>query len=208
MKTKICGMKYPENIREIAQLQPDLMGFIFYNKSPRYVGEDFSKKILEELPSNIKKVGIFVNEPIKSIISIQEKYNFDFLQLHGTETPTYCQTLQSKNYAIIKAFGIKTGFNFSSLVAYEAFCDFFLFDTHYSDFGGSGKVFDWEILRNYSLKTAFFLSGGLSEENLEKISQISSDKIYALDFNSKLESEIALKNIHKTKSIIKKVQKL
>lgn len=206
MKIKICGMKFSENITDIGALQPDYMGFIFYPKSKRFVGEDFLYKSLEKLPENIKKVGVFVNESVAIILDKVAKYNLDAVQLHGNESAADCKILKENKIEIIKAFSIDENFNFENLKAYESACDYFLFDTKTPDYGGSGQVFDWQLLEKYTIQKPFFLSGGLNLDSIEKIKNLKYPMLTGLDFNSQLEKEDFSKNILKTTQIIQQLQ--
>jgi phosphoribosylanthranilate isomerase len=207
MKIKICGMKFPKNIHEIGALQPDYMGFIFYPKSKRFVGADFSSKSLEKLPINIKKVAVFVNEDVNQIIAIQKQFSFDFVQLHGDESVVECAILKEKNIKIIKAFPVDTYFNFSDVVAYESVCDYFLFDTKTPKYGGSGQPFDWELLEKYTLLKPFFLSGGLSSNNIGKIKYSNHPMLVGLDFNSQLEDSNHKKIKEEVSELIEKIRR-
>ena len=151
MKIKVCGMKYPDNIREVAKLQPDYLGFIFYEKSKRFVlnPQSMSEPAIfreafniQHSSFNIKKVGVFVDEPIKNVIRLATEYEMDMIQLHGMETPEYCENLKLLDFKIIKAFGIDDTFDFWSLAEYKDHCDYFLFDTKSNEYGGTGKKFE------------------------------------------------------------------
>ncbi|GEC79577.1 phosphoribosylanthranilate isomerase [Flavobacterium aquatile] len=207
MKIKICGMKFPKNILEVGALQPDYMGFIFYPKSKRYVGEDFSSKSIEKLPENIKKVAVFVNEDVNRIIAIQKQFSFDFVQLHGNESVAECEILKENNINVIKVFSVDPYFNFNEVVAYEKVCDYFLFDTKTPKFGGSGKTFDWELLENYTLSKPFFLSGGLSIHNIGKIKFKDYPMLVGLDFNSRLEDTNTKKITEEVSELIEKIRR-
>ena len=188
---KICGMKYPENILEVSQLLPDYLGFIFYEKSSRY----FDGKI-PEIPKSIKKVGVFVNATLEEINSKIKKYDLDLIQLHGNETPEFCRNLKNKNIEIIqiiKVFSVDDDFDFSELEPFENVCDYFLFDTKGKLHGGNGITFNWQILEKYKSKKSLFLSGGIGIEEIENI-KILNLPIFAIDVNSKFESEPGLKN--------------
>jgi phosphoribosylanthranilate isomerase len=206
MKIKICGMKYPDNIQEVADLYPDYMGFIFYDKSKRYVldeqKEAFSSFIFNSaLP--VQKVGVFVNEEIKSIIRIATEYDMNILQLHGDETPEYCENLRLLGFTIIKAFGMHKDFDFAVLGEYADVCDYFLFDTQSKEYGGTGNHFDWSLLKQYDNSKPVFLSGGLDINDIPTIHDLLKDvTVHALDFNSKLEVEPGLKTVEKCKQVI------
>lgn len=206
MKIKICGMKFPKNIYEIGTLQPDFMGFIFYPKSKRFVGENFSLKSIEKLPKTIKKVGVFVNENVATIIAIQKQFSFDAIQLHGNESVADCKVLQENNIKIIKVFLVDNYFDFREVSAFESICDYFLFDTKSNKYGGSGKIFDWKILKKYTLQKPFFLSGGLGLHNIKKISEIDHPQLVGLDFNSQLEDENYKKITEEVSELIQKIR--
>jgi len=209
MKIKICGMKYPENIQDISNLFPDYLGFIFYPSSKRFVLGDnhvaFSEYMLKETIRALK-VGVFVNEPLKNVIHLATTYDMNLLQLHGDESPEYCEQLRYLGFPIIKAFGIHEQFDFSALDEYTDVCDYFLFDTKAKEYGGTGKHFDWNLLTQYKLSKPIFLSGGLELDDLATIHDLIKDiPIHALDFNSKLENDFGLKNTAKCKAIIEAV---
>jgi len=194
MKLKICGMKYQENMTEVAALQPDYLGFIFYDKSSR----NFDTTI-PELSSSIKKTGVFVNEDLQIVIEKIKIFNLQAVQLHGEETPKYCSKLKSEAIEIIKVFSIKNEFNFEVLAPYETVCDYFLFDTKGKHPGGNGYTFDWNVLNNYPSTKPFFLSGGIGFNEIEDVKTFqessASKYCYALDVNSKFEIEPGLKDI-------------
>lgn len=201
-------MKFPKNILEIGALQPDYMGFIFYPKSKRFVGEDFSPKSLEKLPENIKKVAVFVKEEVHRIIAIQKQFSFDFVQLHGNESVADCIILKENNINIIKVFSVDNNFNFNEVVPYESVCDYILFDTKTAKYGGSGKTFDWELLDNYTLSKPFFLSGGLSIYTINRIKFKEYPMLVGLDFNSKLEDSNTEKITAEVSELIEKIRGL
>jgi phosphoribosylanthranilate isomerase len=203
MKLKICGMKFQDNIKEVASLLPDYFGFIFWEKSTRYFDGE-----IPILPNSIKKVGVFVDAEKDFIASTVSKYNLDLVQLHGKETPDFCEKLKEKNYKIIKAFSVDSSFDFSQLESYKEVCDYFLFDTKGKLPGGNGITFDWHVLKNYDLPIPYFLSGGIGIENEQEIKDFFSkpyaNNCIAIDVNSKFEIEPGLKNVLK----IKKIKKL
>ncbi|TAH25206.1 MAG: phosphoribosylanthranilate isomerase [Cytophagales bacterium] len=208
MKLKVCGMKYPNNIQEVASLEIDYMGFIFYPKSKRYVGEDIELSVIKAIPSRIKPVAVFVNESKERIIELAKKYNFNILQLHGNESPDFVSDMSSLGFIIIKAFAIDTKFNFELTRKYETYTDYFLFDTKSDSYGGTGESFDWNLLSKYHQETPFFLSGGLSIDNISSIKNFNELNIHALDLNSKFESEPGLKKIDLIKKAIQDINNL
>jgi len=218
MKIKVCGMRNPENISSLLALKPDFVGFIFYNKSKRFVA-NFPQV---EFPSEVKKVGVFVNER-EEIIKKVNQFQLDYVQLHGDETPQFCQKLinkltelsrrkknchselvsESSKLEIIKAFSVDEKFNFEETKPYENYCSYFLFDTKGDNYGGNGIKFNWEVLQNYKGNIPFFLSGGIGLEDKDELLSFlrrqESKQCYAVDVNSGFEIEPALKNIEKLK---------
>jgi phosphoribosylanthranilate isomerase len=195
MKIKVCGLKYPENIQSVAGLAPDYMGFIFYDKTPRYAW-GISVDTVNDLPQTVIKTGVFVNESLPVINSLIDEYGFSAIQLHGSESPEFCAELKGK-ITLIKAFGLNESFDFKQLKPYAEHVDFFLFDTKTPIHGGSGKTFDWGLLDKYRLDVPFFLSGGISLDNLEEIKKIKHPQFYGVDLNSRFETEPGLKDIKK-----------
>jgi len=155
--------------------------------------------VLKAIPRHIKKVGVFVNESKEVILKMTEKFELDFIQLHGDESPDFCNSLHIKGLNIIKAFQIHRDFDFVQLTSYKKNCQYFLFDTQTPLYGGSGRKFDWHLLENYDNEKAFFLSGGIDMEDIDNIKNISNLNIHTIDINSKFESEPGLKNIEKVK---------
>ena len=198
MKIKICGLKHPGNIETIAALAPDYMGFICYPSSPRFIADNIQAETLAALPGNIYKTAVFVNESADSITKLIDTYNFGAIQLHGNERPEFCKSFKGK-VVVIKAFGVDKDFDFEQLNQFVGSIDYFLFDTKTDQHGGSGKIFDWTLLDNYKLNIPFFLSGGLSLENLEEIKSINHPQFYGVDLNSRFEIEPGLKDIDKLK---------
>lgn len=194
VKLKICGMKYPENIKEIAVLQPDYLGFIFWEKSNRFM----NLETIPEIPNNIKKVGVFVNVSIQEIISKVKQYELDVVQLHGNESASFCTEIKLLNVEIIKAFSIGTNFDFSVLEQFLPMVDYFLFDTKGKLPGGNGLTFDWNILENYPFEKPFFLGGGIGINEWEAIKAFQKTKVaekcIAIDVNSQFETKPGLKN--------------
>ncbi len=197
VRIKICGMKHSSNITEVAALQPDYLGFIFYEKSSR-----FFKGNIPELPKETKKVGVFVNASIEEILEKAALYTLDMVQLHGEESPEFCDQLKThlgKTCDITKVFSIKDHFNFDQLQPYQLACDYFLFDTKGQLPGGNGYTFNWDVLRNYPSTKPYFLSGGIGLDEVENLTEFlngdASRYCYAIDINSKLESEPGLKDL-------------
>lgn len=187
-------MKYPENIKEIAALQPDYLGFIFWKKSSRLM--DVAS--IPELPVTTKKVGVFVDASVDEIRSKINQYQLDIVQLHGNESVSFCTEIKQLNVEIIKVFSIGTNFDFSVLEEFLPMVDYFLFDTKGKLPGGNGVTFDWKILENYPFEKPFFLSGGIGINELEAIKAFQKTKVaekcIAIDVNSQFETKPGLKN--------------
>lgn len=203
---KVCGMREASNVRDLSDLNPDFIGFIFYDKSKRFVGNTFEPVIVDKIPLRIKKVGVFVNSSNDFILNKVHKYQLDFVQLHGDETPEQCQELFEKGIKIIKAFSVHDAFDFDILNDFEPFTNFFLFDTPGKDYGGNGQLFNWEVLTGYKGSLPFFLSGGISIKEVEKIKVLNIDKMYAVDLNSRFELEPGVKDIENLKLFIDSVK--
>lgn len=199
MKLKICGMRDEKNILDVAALHPQYMGFIFYPKSPRYVGEDFK---IPTLPSSISRVGVFVNAPASLIIEKIERHELKYAQLHGGDTVEQCEALRKKGIGVIKVFSVGEDFDFNQTRPYEEVADFFLFDTKGKYYGGNASAFDWKVLERYNQQVPFFLSGGIGPDNANAIQDLNGMNIHAVDINSGVEESPALKDTQKIGAII------
>ena len=206
IRLKICGMKFPENITEVTALTPDYLGLIFFEGSPRFFNTD-----LPSIDPAIKRTGVFVNASLPEIISSIEKHQLQAIQLHGEETPQFCEALRREFGAerpeVLKVFSIQESFSFELLRPYEGKADYFLFDTAGSSRGGTGQQFNWELLLQYDSPTPFFLSGGIGPEDAEAILHLKQQLdsrglghlLYGIDVNSKFESEPGRKEVKKLK---------
>ena len=204
MKIKVCGMGSPENILEVAALKPDYLGFIFFEKSPRNFEGNIPK-----LPESIIKTGVFVNASFEFVQEKIKQYDFKAVQLHGKESPEYCKKIKELGIEVFKVFSIRNEFDFDVLIPFEGAVDYFLFDTKGEQPGGNGFVFDWSVLKNYSSKTSFILSGGIGLEEVGAVKEIMKTDlpIHALDLNSKFEIKPALKDVEKLKKFLKEIDK-
>ena len=202
MKLKVCGMQETENIAALASLQPDYIGFIFWEPSKRYC-----TTVPTDIPKHIKKVGVFVDETTKQIKEKVKLFGLDAVQLHGDESPRQCAALLNL-CEVIKAFRIGPDFDFKQLAPYQDHCTYFLFDTQGPLPGGNGTAFDWKLLAGYTLDTPFFLSGGIGLVHVEAIAEIRKRNlpIHALDINSQFESKPGVKKIEKIEKFKQLVQ--
>jgi phosphoribosylanthranilate isomerase len=202
MQWKVCGMRERENIAGVAVCKPDFMGFIFVEKSPRYVGIDFV--IPMDVLGETKAVGVFMNETVERIISIAGHAGFTWVQLHGEEGPGEILALKNAGFGVIKAVSVAEE---ADLLGLAGEPDYFLLDTKKgSQVGGTGERFDWSIVGAYKSKVPFFLAGGLSDENLAEAKQLGTKyPLVGLDFNSRLEIQPGLKDLKKVRDIAKKI---
>lgn len=199
-------MRDPENIDAVCTASPDYIGFIFYPKSKRFVGEDLNADIFNQVPDPIQKVGVFVNEKAEKVIEICRKYKLQVAQLHGKESVEYCEEIQNSGLTVFKAFSVDNDFDFDQLKPYEAVVDFFLFDTKGKLPGGTGEKFNWQVLNQYKLNTHFFLSGGIGPNDDKDIKNLKMPKLYAVDINSGFEKQPALKDAEKVAGFIQQIR--
>lgn len=209
MLIKVCGLKDKGNVEDILSKQsPDLLGMIFYEKSQRFIG---TKPLLidQSLNQNIPKVGVFVNSSIEHIIDMQLLFGFEWVQLHGDEDIVFIAGLKDKiDLKVIKVFRVTDSINLDEIRPYEPLSDYFLFDTQTTNYGGSGKQFDWKILEGYNLDTPFILSGGIDIEHTEEILSLyrKNEKMAGIDINSKFEIEPGIKDPDKVARFINTIR--
>lgn len=196
-------MRDEANIRQLEKLSPDFMGFIFYPKSPRYVGKD---PVIPVLDDKITKVGVFVKEPAERVIELAERYELSHVQLHSGEDEAYCEIIKSKGLKILKAVSVGETFNFKTLQSFEGLVDYFLFDTAGDSYGGHGQSFHWGILNDYSLEVPFFVAGGISNDNIGQLLKLDHPQFIGVDVNSKFEDSPGLKNIEALKKLFLQVR--
>lgn len=197
-------MREADNIRKVEALGVNMMGFIFWPKSSRYVGVRPAY-----LPSKVKRVGVFVDEDIKTVEKIANDYALDYIQLHGHESPAYCKLLKERH--LIKAISINNRDDIKAYQLYEGLVDYFLFDTKAQLPGGSGQQFDWNVLSAYDGNTPFLLSGGIGPDDVEvltsNLSPLTSKKCIGIDLNSRFEQAPGLKDTNKLYGFIKAIRK-
>ncbi|MEP6584332.1 MAG: phosphoribosylanthranilate isomerase [Ginsengibacter sp.] len=201
MKIKVCGITTTGQLEELNRLDIDYAGLIFYERSPRYVLTKLKSKEVASLELKTKKVGVFVNASEGEIMTQIELYELDVVQLHGNETPTFCNHI-SNHVKVIKAFRINEENSHVDWMVkpYEESCDFYLFD-HGSMgiYGGTGKKFNWSLLENATVGKSFFLSGGIRLGDAESIKNFKHPFFYAVDINSQFEAEPGVKDINLVK---------
>lgn len=191
---KVCGLTRPSDFTLLQKMGVDYGGIIFYPKSPRYAVGKLNPEAVRN-NKGIQKVGVFVNEDQEEIQSKIKEFGLDAVQLHGNESVELCQALKFET-TVIKAFRVKEKSDLELAKDYEGSCDYFLFDTAGKDYGGNGILFNWEILKDYSLTTPFFLSGGIGLEQVEALQKLNLPKLAAIDVNSKFEIEPGIKDLN------------
>ena len=231
MIIKVCGMRNADNIREVSELDIDMMGFIFWEKSSRYVRmisskvgtlPDYSAERYDNLSggktvvaaeNKPKRVGVFVDEMPQSIVTRIYNYNLDYVQLHGNESVVMIDNLVKtvdpdihKDIKIIKALSINTPEDIDKYKEYEGHVDMFLFDTKCDTVGGSGQHFDWSVLERYDGNTPFLLSGGIGPEDVEKVKSFHHPKCVGIDINSRFETEPAMKDVELLRTFVSQVK--
>ena len=214
---KVCGLTKMDQIQELISLNTNFLGFIFYEKSPRFVLNHLSLKEISEI-NHQGKVGVFVNETVEKIVEISEKANLNFIQLHGDEDEDFIKRLRqslSEKVEIIKVIRVgnqKKEELKKTINQQPTTINYLLFDTDSKAFGGTGKTFDWQILNEIEIPIPYFLSGGISLENIKNLKNFVKVNLrenktltklntpFALDINSKFETEPGIKDIEKIKT--------
>ena len=204
MRIKVCGMTLPEQAGALEEMGVTLAGFIFYPKSPRYMANKISPEKMKQIKGKIAKVGVFVNATYDELMKTVEIYRLDMVQLHGDETPKYCEKI-ADYISVIKAFRLSENDNIEWMARpYHDVCDMFMFDTMGSGYGGTGKKFNWDVLKQSSISKPFFLSGGIEpgdEKRLKEFSESPAAKsLFAIDINSRFEITAGIKNMEKVKT--------
>lgn len=206
MQVKVCGLTTSENIESILSLGVDYVGLIFYPPSKRYVGDgDLAAWLTahESLFADVKKVGVFVNAEVDYILNCVHDYQLDYVQLHGDESPGYCQELQLlwsvstlRRAALVKAFSVTPDFDFSTTAPYAPTCEFFIFDTGgRAEKGGTGAQWDWAQLDDYTGSTPFLLSGGIGPRDAERVLGVKHPQLLGVDLNSRFEAGPGVKDV-------------
>lgn len=199
-------MREKENANAVAELKPDYMGFIFYAKSPRYAGE-MDESVVKDLPEEIKRVGVFVNDRVEKMMVTAEKYGLTTVQLHGDESPEVCRQMKQAGLEVIKAFRIADEADVEATVRYKDVCDMFLFDTKTNNYGGSGVAFDWSVLKKYNGEIPFLLSGGIGLETTEELKRFKHERLTGYDLNSRFEVRAGEKDVEKLGQFLLQVTK-
>lgn len=213
MRIKVCGMTSTEQVLQLDEMGVEFAGFIFYPKSPRYVYKFMPKPEVKKIKGKgINKVGVFVNATVEEVLQTVDDCGLHLVQLHGDETPKYCEKIA--NYVgVVKAFRLREEDNVLWKVKdYMDIADMFLFDTEGAGYGGTGKQFDWNILRGLAIRKPFFLSGGIGPDDAEKLAQFTKEPVakdlFSIDVNSKFEITPGIKDMEALTKFIPLVKQL
>lgn len=191
-------MRTSDNIRAIEEAGADMIGLNFYEPSSRYVSE-----VPAYLPIRAKSVGVFVNAKIEEVIEKTARYQLDYIQLHGNESPVYCKEISLKTgKPVIKVFSISDSKEIANTYPYDQWCGLYIFDTKCDSFGGSGKTFDWSMLNEVPIHKPFLLSGGIGLEEVSQLQKFTHPQLAGYDINSKFETAPAVKDVERIKKFI------
>ena len=195
MNIKVCGITQLKQLQQLEGLNIDFAGLIFHKDSPRYIGDKIDKSALKNSDFDIKKVGVFVNPEMIDVLDAIDEYGLDVVQLHGNESAEMCEDL-SGEVEVIKAFSVDGKTNIDELIAaYDAVCDYYLFDTAGKDPGGNGEKFDWKVLTKPKIEKPFFISGGISVDDIEALKKFKHPDFFGVDINSRFEKEPGVKDM-------------
>ncbi len=204
MKVKVCGMTEAKQIKDLIQMGIDYAGMIFYEKSPRYVVGKIEPEELKNLSKEIQLTGVFVNEEIEVVQKRINEFHLSAVQLCGEETPDYCEELR-QSVGVLKVVPVYEDVDIFLLKKYADVCDYFLFDTQSKKYGGTGVQFNWDLLTKMEINKPFFLSGGIGENDVDRILQFHQDQFYAIDINSRFEISPGKKNMPVIKLFLEQI---
>lgn len=200
----------PSQLEAFEEMGVDLAGFIFYPKSPRFVVNRIAPDYLRRFKGKIAKVGVFVNTPYDELMKTVENYRLDMVQLHGDEIPRYCE--QVANYiTVIRAFRLSDNDPIDWMARpFDESCDMYMFDTLGAGYGGTGKKFDWNVLKGSTLDKLFFLSGGIEPGDVDKLKEFALEpiakKMFAVDINSRFETSPGVKDLDKVRNFVNEMK--
>lgn len=210
MRIKVCGMTLPEQVNALDEMGVDFAGFIFYPKSPRYIGNKISPEKMRQIKGRIAKVGVFVNSPYDELMKTVETYRLDMVQLHGDETSFFCEKVA--NYVtVIKAFRLSENDPIEWMTRpFHDSSDMFMFDTMGAGYGGTGKKFDWNVLKDANINKLFLLSGGIEPGDEEQLLNFEKEpvgkKLFSIDINSRFEVSPGVKNMERVQQFVRKLK--
>lgn len=213
MRIKVCGMTSTEQVLQLDEMGVEFAGFIFYPKSPRYVYRFMPSTEIKKIKGKgINKVGVFVNAPVEEVLQTVDDCGLYLVQLHGDETPKYCEKIA--NYVtVVKAFRLREEDNIPwKIKDYQDIADMFLFDTEGAGYGGTGRKFNWDVLKGLNIGKPFFLSGGIEPDDTQKLRDFAKEPVakdlFSIDVNSKFESLPGIKDMEKLKPFIASVKQI
>lgn len=206
MRIKVCGMTQTAQVEQLSELGATFAGFIFYPKSPRYVFRHLTSAQVKKV-NNINKVGVFVNASIDEVLLMVDECRLQMVQLHGDESPKYCEKI-ADYVSVVKAFRLSDNDSIDWMInPYMDVVDMFMFDTMGAGYGGTGKKFDWNVLKGSSIGKPFFLSGGIQPEDKQALNKFQKDPVakalFAIDINSKFETSPGVKDMAKVEEFIR-----
>ena len=209
MRVKVCGIAEEEQLKKLHEIGATFGGLIFYPKSPRYVLRHMTTSQIKK-ENNINKVGVFVNATIEEVLHMVDECRLHMVQLHGDESPRYCEKI-ADYISVVKAFRVSESDNIQwRIQEYMGVCDMFLFDTEGAGYGGTGKKFNWDKLKNVQVGKPYFLSGGIEPGDAQRLkdfaAQPEAKALFAVDINSKFETAPGHKDLEKVQSFIKGLQ--
>jgi phosphoribosylanthranilate isomerase len=209
MRIKVCGMTLPEQVETLADIGATFAGFIFYPRSPRYAFRHLTSAQIKKI-NTINKVGVFVNASVEEVLLMVDECRLHMVQLHGDESAKYCERIA--NYvSVVKAFRVSDNDSIEWMIRpYMDVCDMFMFDTMGAGYGGTGKKFDWNMLKGSNVGMPFFLSGGIQPEDTQALKEFAQEPVskalFAIDINSKFETSPGVKDMKKVETFIKELK--
>ena len=208
MRIKVCGMTQPEQVAQLGGMGISFAGFIFYPKSPRYVFRHMTTTQIRK-ENSINKVGVFVNSPIEEVLHMVDECRLHMVQLHGDENPKYCERI-ADYVSVVKAVRLSDNDSVEWMIRpFMEVCDMFMFDTMGAGYGGTGKKFDWGVLKDEEIGKPFFLSGGIEPGDEERLEEFAKEPVakalFAIDINSRFEVSAGVKDMEKIKEFSKKI---
>lgn len=208
MRIKVCGMTQPDQVEKLPGLGVTFAGFIFYPKSPRYVFRHITSSQIRKM-NTINKVGVFVNASVEEVLLMVDECRLHMVQLHGDESPKYCERI-ADYVSVVKAFRLSDNDSIEWMInPFMDVCDMFMFDTMGAGYGGTGKKFDWNVLKGSTIGKPFFLSGGIQPEDTGALKAFAEEPVakalFAIDINSKFETAPGIKDMEKVERFVKEV---
>jgi phosphoribosylanthranilate isomerase len=209
MRVKVCGITQEDQMAKMHQIGATFAGLIFYPKSPRYVLRHMTTSQIKK-ENQVNKVGVFVNASLEEVLQMVDECRLHMVQLHGDETPRYCEKI-ADYISVVKAFRISESDDIGWRIKdYMDVCDMFMFDTEGAGYGGTGKKFDWDKLKDVVVGKPYFLSGGIEPDDVQRLKDFEktpeAKALFAIDINSRFEIQPGLKDLELIKTFIQELQ--